>query len=154
MEYRFDRLFIGGEWVDPIDGGVRDSIDPATGKPWGKVAYGGAKDIDRAVAAAREAFEGPWRKKAPWERAALIRKFADLYATQVDALARIESQDNGRAIRESRGDIGCTRNIITGSPRWRTSWADGRSRWTTAFMPSPRGFRSAWSARSPRGTCR
>ncbi len=106
MEYRFDRLFIGGEWVDPIDGGVRDSIDPATGKPWGKVAYGGAKDIDRAVAAAREAFEGPWRKMAPWERAALIRKFADLYATQVDALARIESQDNGRAIRESRGDIG------------------------------------------------
>ncbi|MDQ0252397.1 aldehyde dehydrogenase (NAD+) [Sphingomonas kyeonggiensis] len=106
MEYRFDRLFIGGEWVAPLDGGVRDSIDPATGKPWGKVAYGGQKDIDRAVAAAREAFEGPWRKMAPWERAALIRKFADLYATQVDALARIESQDNGRAIRESRGDIG------------------------------------------------
>jgi (Z)-2-((N-methylformamido)methylene)-5-hydroxybutyrolactone dehydrogenase len=106
MEYRFDRLFIGGEWVDPIDGGVRDSVDPATGKPWGKVAYGGTQDIDRAVAAAREAFEGPWRKMAPWERAALIRKFADLYATQVDALARIESQDNGRAIRESRGDIG------------------------------------------------
>lgn len=106
MEYRFDRLFIGGEWVDPLDGGVRNSLDPATGKPWGKVAYGGQKDIDRAVAAAREAFEGPWRKMAPWERAALIRKFADLYATQVDALARIESQDNGRAIRESRGDIG------------------------------------------------
>ncbi|MBB4099310.1 aldehyde dehydrogenase [Sphingomonas kyeonggiensis] len=106
MEYSFDRLFIGGEWVDPLDGGVRNSLDPATGKPWGKVAYGGQKDIDRAVAAAREAFEGPWRKMAPWERAALIRKFADLYATQVDALARIESQDNGRAIRESRGDIG------------------------------------------------
>ncbi|MBB4839868.1 aldehyde dehydrogenase (NAD+) [Sphingomonas kyeonggiensis] len=106
MEYRFDRLFIGGEWVTPIDGGARPSIDPATGKPWGDVAYGGAQDVDRAVAAAREAFEGPWRKMAPWERAALIRKFADLYATQVDALARIESQDNGRAIRESRGDIG------------------------------------------------
>jgi aldehyde dehydrogenase (NAD+) len=106
MEYRFDRLFIGGEWVAPIDGGVRPSIDPATGKPWGDVAYGGKQDIDRAVAAARAAFEGPWRKMAPWERAALIRKFADLYATQVEALARIESQDNGRAIRESRGDIG------------------------------------------------
>src|SRR6218665_258250 len=106
MEYRFDRLFIGGEWVTPIDGGVRPSIDPATGKPWGDVAYGGAQDVDRAVAAAREAFDGPWRKMAPWERAALIRKFADLYATQVDALGRIESQDNGRAIRESRGDIG------------------------------------------------
>ncbi|MGH6616120.1 aldehyde dehydrogenase [Sphingomonas sp.] len=106
MDYCFDRLFIGGDWVEPIDGGVRDSIDPATGKPWGEVAFGGAKDVDRAVTAAREAFEGPWRKMAPWERAALMRRFADLYATQVDTLARIESQDNGRAIRESRGDIG------------------------------------------------
>src|SRR3546814_14164677 len=42
----------------------------------------------------------------PWERAALLRKFADLYATHVDALAEIETRDNGRAVRESRVDIG------------------------------------------------
>jgi (Z)-2-((N-methylformamido)methylene)-5-hydroxybutyrolactone dehydrogenase len=106
MQYRFDRLFIGGEWVQPIDGGLRPSIDPATARPWGEVAYGGARDIDRAVAAARQAFEGPWRRISPWERAAILRRFTDLYASQVEALARIESQDNGRAIRESRGDIG------------------------------------------------
>lgn len=105
-DFRFDRLFIGGEWVTPIDGGIRGSIDPATGTSWGDVAFGGAQDIDRAVAAARDAFEGPWRRMAGWERAALIRRFADLYATQVEALAQVESQDNGRAIRESRGDIG------------------------------------------------
>ncbi|WP_411820614.1 aldehyde dehydrogenase [Hyphococcus formosus] len=105
-ESRFDRLFIGGEWVEPIDGGLRGSIDPATGEPWGEVAFGGKADIDRAVTAAREAFEGPWRKMPGWERAALLRKFADLYATKVEALAQIESRDNGRAIRESRGDIG------------------------------------------------
>lgn len=104
--FAFDKLFIGGEWVAPIDGGVRPSIDPATGQPWGDVAYGGAADIDRAVAAAKAAFEGPWRRMPPWERAALLRKFADLYATQVDALAQIETRDNGRAVRESRGDIG------------------------------------------------
>lgn len=104
--FQFDRLFIGGEWVAPIDGGARGSIDPATGQSWGDVAYGGTADIDRAVTAAREAFEGPWRKMPGWERAALLRKFADLYATQVEALAQIESRDNGRAIRESRGDIG------------------------------------------------
>src|SRR5688500_8439439 len=104
--FRFDRLFIGGEWVDPIDGGVRDSLDPATGQAWGAAAYGGPKDIDRAVAAAREAFEGPWRKMPGWERAALIRRFADLYASKVEALAQVETRDNGRAIRESRGDIG------------------------------------------------
>ncbi|HEU4959350.1 MAG TPA: aldehyde dehydrogenase [Sphingomonas sp.] len=104
--FRFDRLFIGGEWVDPIDGGVRGSVDPATGESWGDVAYGGAKDIDRAVAAARAAFEGPWRRLPGWQRAALIRKFADLYATRIEELAQAESRDNGRAIRESRGDIG------------------------------------------------
>lgn len=103
---RFDRLFINGEWVTPVDGGVRPSIDPATGQPWGDVAYGGAGDIDRAVEAARAAFHGPWRHMPGHERAALMRKFADLYATQVDVLAEIETRDNGRAIRESRGDIG------------------------------------------------
>ncbi|WP_300535134.1 aldehyde dehydrogenase [Sphingosinicella sp.] len=104
--FRFDRLFIGGAWVAPLDGGVRPSIDPATGQPWGDVAYGGARDIDAAVAAAKAAFEGPWRKMPPWERAALLRKFADLYATRVGALAEVETRDNGRAVRESRGDIG------------------------------------------------
>jgi acyl-CoA reductase-like NAD-dependent aldehyde dehydrogenase len=106
MDFRFDRLFIGGNWTSPIDGGVRPSIDPATGEPWGDVAWGGVQDIDRAVAAAREAFEGPWRRMPPWERAALLRRFAEIYATQVEALARIETQDNGRAVRESRGDVG------------------------------------------------
>ena len=106
MDYAFDRLFIGGEWATPVDGGIRPSIDPATGAAWGEVAYGGVQDVDRAVAAAREAFVGPWRIMPPWERAALLRRFADLYATHVDTLARIETQDNGRAIRESRGDIG------------------------------------------------
>ncbi len=105
-KFRFDRLFIDGQWCDPIDGGVRGSIDPATGKAWTDVAYGGAKDIDRAVAAARTAFEGPWRKMPGWERAALLRRFADLLTTRVEDLAQVESQDNGRAIRESRGDIG------------------------------------------------
>lgn len=118
--FRFDRLFINGGWVSPIDGGVRDSIDPATGSRWGEVAYGGKADIDRAVAAARAAFEGPWRRMPGWERAALLRRLADLYATQVDPLARIESRDNGRAIRESRIDIGAHPNYY----HWFASLAD------------------------------
>lgn len=104
--FQFDRLFINGEWVVPVDGGIRGSIDPSNGKSWGDVAYGGPRDIDLAVAAARAAFNGPWRRMPGWQRAELLRRLADLYATQVEALARIESRDNGRAIRESRGDIG------------------------------------------------
>lgn len=106
MEFSFDRLFIGGAWVSPVDGGLRGSIDPATGAAWGMVAYGGSQDIDRAVAAARAAFDGPWSKLSGWERAAMIRRLADLYAAEVEALAQVEAQDNGRAIRECRADIG------------------------------------------------
>ena len=103
---RYDRLFIGGEWVAPIDGEIVESIEPATGEPWAAVAFGGVQDVDRAVAAARSAFEGPWRRMAGWERAALMRKFADLYQAKAAELAVLETRDSGRAIRESRADIG------------------------------------------------
>src|SRR3546814_20835469 len=99
-EFRFDRLFIGGEWVAPIDGGVRPSIDPSTGEAWGDVAYGGRADIDRAVAEAKAAFEGAWRRKPPWERAALLRKFADLYEPHVVELDEVDTRDNVSAVRE------------------------------------------------------
>ncbi len=135
---RFDRLFIGGEWVAPIDGGLRGSIDPSTGKPWGDVAFGGKADIDRAVAAAREAFEGPWRKMPGWQRAALMRKFADLYATKVEELAQIESRDNGRAIRESRGDIGLHAQYY----HWFASLADKLSGRTIPIDDSVHAFTS------------
>lgn len=135
-DMRFDRLFIGGQWVQPVDGGVRDSIDPATGKAWGQVAYGGTEDIDRAVAAAREAFEGPWRRMAGWERAAIMRRFADLVAANVEALAQIESQDNGRAIRESRGDIGLHSQYY----HWFASLADKLSGRTIPMDDSVHAF--------------
>ena len=64
----YPKLFIGGEWVPPQDGGLLESIDPATGKPWASVAFGGPADIDRAVEAARKAF-GQWSRKPGHERA-------------------------------------------------------------------------------------
>ena len=137
-QLKLDRLFIGGEWVEPLDGGVRPSIDPATGKPWADVAYGGIADIDRAVAAARDAFEGPWRRMPGHERAALMRKFADLYATRVEELATIESQDNGRAIRESRGDIGFHSQYY----HWFASLADKLSGRTIPMDDSVHAFTS------------
>lgn len=140
---RFDRIFINGEWVEPIDGGVRASIDPATGKEWSHVAYGGVADIDRAVDAAREAFEGPWRRLPGHERAALLRKFADLYATQVEPLAQIETRDNGRAIRESRGDIGLHSQYY----HWFASLADKLSGRTIPIDDSVHAF----TTREPSG---
>lgn len=101
----YPNLYIGGAWVPPRDGGMLESIDPSTGRTWARVAYGGPQDIDRAVAAAREAF-GPWSRLPGHERAALLRRLADLYANAAQALAKLESQDNGRALRESRADVG------------------------------------------------
>lgn len=102
----WDRLYIGGEWTAPDDGEILDTIDPSTGEAWAKVATGGAADIDRAVAAASEAFEGPWRRMAAWERATILRRFAELYREAAPRLAELETRDCGRAIRETRADTG------------------------------------------------
>ena len=120
MEY--PHLYIGGEWVPPRDGGMLASIDPSTGQTWATVAFGGPKDIDAAVAAAREAF-GPWSRRPGHERAALLRRFADLYANAAPDLARLETRDNGRALRESRADIGSHATAY----HWWASLADKNS---------------------------
>ncbi|WP_336951153.1 aldehyde dehydrogenase [Sphingobium aromaticivastans] len=115
-----DKLHIGGKWVTPLDGGMLDSIDPATGATWAQVAYGGAQDIDRAVAAAREAFEGVWGRTPGQERARLLRKLAEIYVRRASELALLESRDSGRAIRECRNDVGAHANWYM----WYASLAD------------------------------
>lgn len=105
MNRSWDKLYIAGRWVAPEDGAVIDTIDPAMGQPWASVATGGARDIDKAVEAASYAFAGPWRRMPAWERAQLIRRFADLYREQAPRLAELETRDCGRAIRETRMDV-------------------------------------------------
>lgn len=133
---RYDRMLIGGEWVEPIDGGLLESIDPSTGKPWALVAYGGKKDIDRAVAAARTAFEGPWGRMPGHERAAIMRRFADLYQKHAPELALIETRDNGRALRESRMDVGGHHN----SYHWFASLCDKQGGRTIPLDDSVHAF--------------
>jgi len=103
--YTQKKLFIGGEWVSPIDGELVSSINPATGAPWALTAFGGVKDIDRAVAAANEAMRGPWRTMAPSQRAALIRKLGTLLEANAPRMAELETQDNGRPLRETIANI-------------------------------------------------
>ena len=117
---RYPHLFIGGEWVAPEDGGMMDSVDPSTGRPWATVAWGGKRDIDRAVAAARAALDGPWGRMPGHERAALLYRLADLYQARAAELAVLESRDSGRALRESRADLGAHHNWY----RWFASLAD------------------------------
>src|SRR2546427_1571316 len=97
------RLLIGGQWID----GSRkfDTINPATGEVMTQVAEASASDVDRAVQAARRAFEdrsGPWRKMSASERGRLIWRIADLVEKNIDEMAELETLDNGKPIFESR----------------------------------------------------
>jgi len=84
------------------------------------VAEATEKDVDIAVAAAREAFEGPWRKVTPEDRGKLLVKLADLIEKHADTLAAIESLDNGKAISMAKGDMG----LVAGCLRYYGGWAD------------------------------
>jgi len=100
------RLFVAGEWREAADGAVFTSVDPATGRPWATVAEAGPQDVDLAVAAARAAVDGgPWSRVAPADRARLLWRIAELVDANREALAEIESRDNGKAIRETRAEI-------------------------------------------------
>jgi (Z)-2-((N-methylformamido)methylene)-5-hydroxybutyrolactone dehydrogenase len=102
----YDRLFIGGEWVAPHGGGSFESLDPATDEVWAQVPEGAAADIDAAVSAARAALNGPWRHRlTASQRGALIHKLGTLVRRDAQRLAELESRDNGKAIRDTLGEV-------------------------------------------------
>jgi len=97
------RMLIDGRWVEAASGKTFPSLNPATGEELARVAEGDREDIKRAVAAARRAFEGPWSKTKPYERQALLLRFADLVETHFDELALLDTLDMGAPITRTRG---------------------------------------------------
>jgi acyl-CoA reductase-like NAD-dependent aldehyde dehydrogenase len=93
------RLLIGGDWVEASSGETFETINPATEEVLARVARGSAQDVDRAVRAARAAFEdgSPWRRMTPSERGRLIHRIGDLILEHADELAMLESLDNGKS---------------------------------------------------------
>ncbi len=97
------QLLIDGEWVDAASGKTFPVYEPATGEVIAHVAEGEKEDIDRAVKAARKAFEsGPWPNMTPSERGKLIWKLADLLEQNLEEFAELETLDNGKPITVSR----------------------------------------------------
>jgi acyl-CoA reductase-like NAD-dependent aldehyde dehydrogenase len=99
------KLLIGGEWRDSSDGKTFDTVNPATGEVLTQIASATQADVEKAVAAARKAFDdpaGPWQKMTASERGKLLWKIADLIEQNIDELAEIETLDNGKPIFESR----------------------------------------------------
>ena len=93
------KLFIDGQWTDAASGKTFETPNPATGETLANVAEGDAEDINRAVSAARKAFEsGPWSRMTPSERGRLIWKIGDLILENAEELAQLESLDNGKPV--------------------------------------------------------
>lgn len=99
---RANKLLIGGQWVPAASGKTFPSFNPATGEVLTRCAEGDAEDINRAVKAARAAFEGPWRTMKAAERGRIVWKIGDLMLKHIDELAELEALDNGKTLTEAR----------------------------------------------------
>ena len=95
------KLFIDGEFVGAEGGTSLDVFNPATGEKISKIADASKADVDRAVAAARKAFES-FRRTSVYERSALLNKIADVLEQNAEFIATVETIDNGKPIRETR----------------------------------------------------
>jgi len=100
-------LFIGGQWQAPQELRYRDVINPATEQVLARVAVAGRADAERAIGAARQAFDhGEWPSMAVTERAAIMQKIAAAIEVDTEHLARLETLNAGKTLDESRADIG------------------------------------------------
>jgi aldehyde dehydrogenase (NAD+) len=118
---RHTKLLINNEWVEPSDGGSFETYNPATGEPIAEVAAASAKEVDRAVKAARRAVEeGPWSKMDAADRGRLMYRLADLIERESAELAALESYNCGKTITDSKGDLEGVVNTL----RYYAGWAD------------------------------
>ncbi len=133
------------------------TINPATGEEICQVAEADAADVDRAVKAARAAFEhGPWRKMSAAERGRLLNKLADLIEKHADELARLESLDNGKPYRVAQAaDLPLTDRLLSATTRAGPTRSKARPFRSAATISATRSSsRWAWSGRSFRGISR
>ncbi len=96
------KLLINGEWVEAVSGETFASMNPSDNTHLADLAAAGVEDVDRAVAAARSAFAGPWSKFTPAQREAMLRKLGDLITNHAAELAELESLDNGKPIHHTQ----------------------------------------------------
>jgi phenylacetaldehyde dehydrogenase len=115
------KLLINGKLVDAVSGKSFPVYDPSTGQVMAHVAEADAADVDKAVKAARKAFdEGPWPRMSPSERGRILWKLADLIERQTEQFATLESLDNGKPLTVARvADVPLTVDMF----RYMAGWA-------------------------------
>lgn len=115
------KMLINGQWIEAASGKTFASVNPATGDILANVAAGDKEDVDRAVTAARRAFEtGPWSRLSPSERGRLIWKLADLIEAHAEEFAQLETLDNGKPLAVARAaDVPLSADLF----RYMAGWA-------------------------------
>ncbi|XP_073010757.1 aldehyde dehydrogenase family 2 member B7, mitochondrial-like [Typha latifolia] len=122
VQVSYTQLLINGQFVDSVSGRTFPTSDPRTGEVIAHVAEGDVEDTNRAVAAARKAFdEGPWPKMTPYERSRILYRFADLIDKHNDELAALETWDSGKTYEQTaRIEVPKLARLM----RYYAGWAD------------------------------
>jgi phenylacetaldehyde dehydrogenase len=143
------RMLINGKWVEAASGKTFPTYDPATGEVLSNIAEGDREDINRAVTAARAAFEtGPWAKMPPSERGRLIWKLGDLIEKYSEEFAQLESLDNGKPLKVARvADVPLAADHF----RYYAGWATKIEGNTIPLGLAPQGKFLAYTLREPVG---
>src|ERR1022692_477408 len=145
------RLLIDGDWVDAASGQTFETFNPATEEVLGDVAHGQAEDIERAVRAARRAFDdaSPWRRMNSSDRGRLIWRISELIEEHGDELAMLESLDNGKPYSVARAaDVPLAADLFRYMAGWTTK-IEGTTVPISA-LPAP-GEYLAYTLREPVG---
>jgi aldehyde dehydrogenase (NAD+) len=143
-------LYIAGEFCDAADGRTLESINPATEAPWARVARAGRADTERAIQAARKAFDdGPWPRMAPGDRKRILNQIADGLEARAQEIAPIETQDSGGTIRKTSGDMMLAVNQL----RYFAEMAEQVPTLEQIQVPQFPAQSTNWLQREPIGVC-
>jgi len=131
------QLFINGQWAEAASGKTFETPDPATGETLARVAEGEAEDINRAVRAARRAFdEGPWSRMTSSERGRIIWRIGDLILEHAGELAQLESLDNGKPFAVARAaDVPLAADLFHYMAGWATKIEGNTLSLSVPYMP-------------------
>src|SRR5271167_4011741 len=131
------KLFINGQWTDAASGKTFQTPNPATGATLANVAEGDSEDIDRAVRAARAAFDdGPWGRITPSERGRIIWRIGDLILEHAEELAQLESLDNGKPVAVALGaDVPLAADLFHYMAGWATKIEGNTINISVPYMP-------------------
>jgi succinate-semialdehyde dehydrogenase/glutarate-semialdehyde dehydrogenase len=145
LEMKKAQLHINGEWVDGEKGDTYDVINPATEGTLASVAYGTAGDARRALEAAQKALPG-WRNSTVYERAAKLRKIADLMRENLDYIATAMTMEQGKPLAEARGETMVSANTFD----W---FAEEAKRAYGRTIPAGFPHKRLFTVRHPVGVC-